>query len=204
MESAEEQARKSKTTTHWLTDPPTDWPFWNHHFREFHSIICLLESVLSGYDLYSCLQKLGNIKQKVLSPQIRGARQKTCRSQVWISGPSWKIILANISQEHLGLRLTLYFACCWLFGPRPAALPLRSGVAAPRQVERFLILLLLQNLLGGLSPSWELGYQSEKLQGERDQRRDVSVNPQWVALIMKQQLRATCCPEWKSLSVKMV
>merc|ERR1719204_399663 len=42
----------------------------------------------------------------------------------------------------------LYFACCWLFGPRPAALPLRSGVAVPRQVERFLIFLwdLLQLL----------------------------------------------------------
>ena len=43
---------------------------------------------------------------------------------------------------------TLYFACCWLFGPRPAALPLRSGVAVPRQVERFLIFLrdFLQHL----------------------------------------------------------
>ena len=38
------------------------------------------------------------------------------------------------------MEVTLYFACCWLFGPRPAALPLRSGVADPRQVERFLIL----------------------------------------------------------------
>ena len=56
----------------------------------------------------------------------------------------WQIFLPGKEK----LWQTLYFACCWLFGPRPAALPLRSGVAVPRQVERFLIFLwdLLQHL----------------------------------------------------------